>query len=115
MGVGLTGTPVGPLPFGSQGRFVVLASYNGIGNSRLLLDVKDTHAEPGAGTIASMEITNSGSAKALEVFDALNTIVERMNHMTLGLEASEAANPGNGARDVFNYLWELENVSTDAS
>jgi hypothetical protein len=61
-----------------------------------------------------MEI-ESGRTHGLKTFDALNTIVERMNHMTLGLEAAEAANPGNGARDVFNYLWELENVSTNAS
>ena len=113
MGVGLAGTPAGPLPFGSQGRFVLLASYEGMRGS-LLLDVKDTHAEPGAGTIASMKF-ESDDTHGLKVFDALNTIVERMNQMTLGLEAAEASNPGHGARDVFNYLWELENVSTDAS
>jgi hypothetical protein len=110
MGVGLAGMPAGPLPFGAQGRFVVLASYGGVGNNRLLLLVKDTHAEPGAGTITSMEV-ESGGTHGLQVFDALNTIVERMNQMTLGLEAAEAANPGHGARDVFNYLWELENVT----
>lgn len=52
--------------------------------------------------------TDLTSEAGRNLYTTAERVVDALNHMNLGLQAAEAADPENGLQRLFDYLWKLE-------